>query len=153
MRIDVDSTNNFIGCAHIHIAICDMDGTLILIILLVALNIQLVDIDKRVLFVVFGLIPYPLIFFLAPPQSVSQEAALYRNENTILGEVATCLLIIFLQFFPVYASEFFSQYSAYQQNIIVENTKQLSLQQEGKWDLLKLGRCPLQNSYWMMIRN
>ena len=45
-----------------------MDGTLILIILLVALNIQLVDIDKRVFFVVFGLIPYPLIFFLAPPQ-------------------------------------------------------------------------------------
>ena len=113
-----------------------MDGTLILIILLVALNIQLVDIDKRVFFVVFGLIPYPLIFLLAPPQSVSQEAALYRNENTILGEVATCLLIIFLQFFPVYASEFFSQYSAYQQNIIVENTKQLSQQQEGKWDLL-----------------
>eukprot|EP00944_MAST-04C_sp_MAST-4C-sp1_P003780 g3780.t1 len=113
-----------------------MDGTLILIILLVALNIQLVDIDKRVFFVVFGLIPYPLIFFLAPPQNVSQEAALYRNKNTILGEMATFLLILFLQFFPVYASEFFNQYSAYQQNIIVENTKQLSQQQEGKWDLL-----------------
>lgn len=113
-----------------------MDGTLILIILLVALNIQLVDIDKRVCFVVFGLIPYPLIYSLSPPQNVSQEAAFYRNKNTIVGEVATCLLVLFLQFFPVYASEFFSQYSAYQQNIIVENTKQLSLQQEGKWDLL-----------------
>ena len=50
--------------------------------------------------------------------------------------MATFLLILFLQFFPVYASEFFNQYSAYQQNIIVENTKQLSQQQEGKWDLL-----------------
>jgi class 3 adenylate cyclase len=110
-----------------------MDGTLILVNLLITLNVQLLDVHKRVVFVFLGLLPYPIICLVAPPQNLSEEVRLYRN---IWGELFTCLLILFLQLFPVYSSEFFSQYSAYQKDIIHENTKQLSTQQEGKWALL-----------------
>ncbi len=111
-----------------------MDMNLILINLLVALNIQLVVIHKRIAFVFLGILPYPIFCeFFQNKAELSAEALKYRN---IWGEFFSCLCILCLQLFPVYSSEFFSQYSAYQKGIIHKNTEQLLLQQEGKWSLL-----------------
>jgi class 3 adenylate cyclase len=110
------------------------DGTLVLVVTLVSLNVQIIPFSKRALFAFFGLVPYSLLANFLPPSDISAEGIMYRS---IWGDYFTYVGILFLQFFPLYANEYYQLYSSYQKAKIEKSTKALSVSQEGTLKLLE----------------
>ena len=109
------------------------DGVLLLVLLLVMLNVQIIPFRSRSICAFLGLLPYPLLATYIPPATMGDEAKMYQS---LWGDFYSYAMILVLQMFPLYATEFYEMSSEFQRNEVEDNTKTLQDQQEGKWNLL-----------------